>query len=78
MTSPMWMWIWAVSYTHLVAFSTTEAAMRACKAEGVREAVCTMWQDDGAETPMAVSYTHLFETETDMTEFEGKLEDITA
>ena len=27
--------------------------MRACKAEGVREAVCTMWQDDGAETPMA-------------------------
>ena len=47
-------WVWnGLAPNFRVAFSTTEAAMRACKAEGVREAVCTMWQDDGAETPMA-------------------------
>lgn len=47
-------WVWnGVAPNFRVAFATTEAAMRACKAEGVREAVCTMWQDDGAETPMA-------------------------
>lgn len=47
-------WVWnGLAPNFGVAFSTTEAAMRACKAEGIREAVCTMWQDDGAETPMA-------------------------
>ncbi|MFD2671391.1 beta-N-acetylhexosaminidase [Marinicrinis sediminis] len=31
-------------------FRTTEAAMQACKQQGIREAFVTLWGDDGAET----------------------------
>ena len=46
-------WVWnGVSPNLKGAKDTTEPAMRAVKEAGIREAVCTMWQDDGAETPM--------------------------
>lgn len=46
-------WVWnGVSPNLELAKNTTEPAMKACKKAGVREAVCTMWQDNGAETPM--------------------------
>lgn len=46
-------WVWnGVSPNLELAKNTTEPAMKACKTAGVREAVCTMWQDNGAETPM--------------------------
>lgn len=47
-------WVWNGIAPNLTkAIKTTEAAMAACKEKGIEEAVCTMWQDDGAETPMA-------------------------
>ena len=41
------------------AKDTTEPAMRAVKEAGIREAVCTMWQDDGAETPMGAGLSSI-------------------
>lgn len=46
-------WVWnGVSPNLKGARQTMEAGLNACKISGVREAFCTMWQDDGAETPM--------------------------
>ena len=53
-------WVWnGLSPNLKGAKDTTEAAMRAVKKAGVREAVCTMWQDDGAETPMGAGLTSI-------------------
>ncbi|HJA94136.1 MAG TPA: beta-N-acetylhexosaminidase [Candidatus Eisenbergiella merdipullorum] len=53
-------WVWnGVSPNLKGAEDTTEAAMSAVKEAGVREAVCTMWQDDGAETPMGAGLTSI-------------------
>ncbi len=53
-------WVWnGVTPNLKGAEDTTEAGMSACKAAGVREAVCTMWQDDGAETPMAAGLSSI-------------------
>ncbi|GAA0332115.1 beta-N-acetylhexosaminidase [Oceanobacillus sp. FSL W7-1281] len=46
-------WTWnGISPNYGKAFATTEAALRACKKENVKEAFVTMWGDNGAETPM--------------------------
>lgn len=53
-------WVWnGVSPNLKGARDTTEPAMRAVKKTGIREAVCTMWQDDGAETPMGAGLTSI-------------------
>lgn len=47
-------WIWngiAPNYSKMEA--TTEAAFRACREEKLDTVVCTLWQDNGAETPAA-------------------------
>lgn len=46
-------WVWngmAPNYGKTLA--TTNAALNACKKEGVREVFATMWGDNGAETPL--------------------------
>ncbi|UUI04235.1 beta-N-acetylhexosaminidase [Oceanobacillus jeddahense] len=46
-------WTWnGISPNYGKAFATTEAALRACKKEKVKEIFVTMWGDNGAETPM--------------------------
>lgn len=53
-------WVWnGISPNLTVARENTEAGLAACKEKGVREAICTMWQDDGAETPMAAGITSI-------------------
>lgn len=53
-------WVWNGTAPNLrLAERTTDAAMCACREAGVKEAVCTMWQDDGAETPMAAGLTSI-------------------
>ena len=53
-------WVWnGVSPNLKGAKATTEPAMRAVKEAGIREAVCTMWQDDGAETPMGAGLSSI-------------------
>ena len=53
-------WVWnGVSPNLKGAKASTEPAMRAVKEAGIREAVCTMWQDDGAETPMGAGLSSI-------------------
>lgn len=45
-------WTWnGISPNYGKALATTEAAIAACKKEGVKETFLTMWGDNGAETP---------------------------
>lgn len=45
-------WTWnGISPNYGKAIATTEAAITACKQEGVQETFVTMWGDNGAETP---------------------------
>lgn len=47
-------WIWngiAPNYSRMAA--TLMPALEACRENGVGEVICTLWQDNGAETPMA-------------------------
>lgn len=47
-------WIWngvAPNYSWMAA--TLMPALEACRENGVSEVICTFWQDNGAETPMA-------------------------
>ncbi|TLS51156.1 beta-N-acetylhexosaminidase [Paenibacillus antri] len=44
-------WTWnGIAPNYGKTFDTTNAALAACKAEGVREVFATMWGDNGAET----------------------------
>lgn len=44
-------WCWnGMVVNYRKAFNATNAALAACKEEGVREVIATMWGDDGAET----------------------------
>ncbi len=44
----IWNWrAWALNYG--LTFATTNAALSACKREGVREVIATLWGDDGTE-----------------------------
>ncbi|MEK5444973.1 beta-N-acetylhexosaminidase [Fredinandcohnia sp. FSL W7-1320] len=49
-------WTWnGISPNYGKAIVTTEAALNACKKEGVKEVFATMWGDNGAETPLTTS-----------------------
>jgi len=44
-------WLWkGLMPDYRKTFSSTNAALAACKAEGIREVVATVWHDNGAET----------------------------
>ncbi|ALC91381.1 glycoside hydrolase [Bacillus sp. FJAT-18017] len=46
-------WTWnGISPNYGRAFATTEAALKACKKEGLQEVFTTLWGDNGAETPL--------------------------
>jgi len=45
------LWTWnGISINYEKAWNTTQAALSACKQEGVKEVFATLWGDDGAET----------------------------
>ncbi|WP_313134666.1 beta-N-acetylhexosaminidase [Anaerocolumna sp.] len=45
-------WIWNGLVPNFTkAFHTTECGLNACKQINIQNAICTMWQDAGAETP---------------------------
>ncbi|NWO14534.1 beta-N-acetylhexosaminidase [Virgibacillus sp.] len=49
-------WTWnGIAPNYGKAIQTTEAALTACKKEGVKEVFATMWGDNGAETPMTTA-----------------------
>lgn len=49
-------WTWnGIAPNYGKAIATTEAALTACKKEGINEVFATMWGDNGAETPLATS-----------------------
>ena len=67
------------------AFWTTKPAIKAAKVTGIRNAFCTMWQDNGAETsqsaglPSVLYFAELgyCDDELDMGEFSDKLKFLT-
>lgn len=49
-------WTWnGISPNYGKAFQTSEAALSACKKEGISEVFTTIWGDNGAETPMTTA-----------------------
>ncbi|MBO0958766.1 beta-N-acetylhexosaminidase [Neobacillus sp. MM2021_6] len=49
-------WTWnGMAPNYGKAIVTTEAAIAACKKEGIKEVFVTMWGDNGAETPFSTS-----------------------
>lgn len=53
-------WTWnglAPNYSKMLA--TTEAALSVCREERMPSVICTLWQDNGAETPMEAGDTAL-------------------
>ncbi|OCA85998.1 glycoside hydrolase [Bacillus sp. FJAT-27225] len=49
-------WTWnGIAPNYGKAMVTSEAALMACKKEGVREVFATMWGDNGAETPLVTA-----------------------
>jgi hexosaminidase len=49
-------WTWnGISPNYGRAFATTEAALTACKKEGIQEIFTTLWGDNGAETPLTTA-----------------------
>ncbi|RIW34237.1 beta-N-acetylhexosaminidase [Bacillus salacetis] len=49
-------WTWnGISPNYGKAMVTSEAALMACKKEGVKEVFATMWGDNGAETPLVTA-----------------------
>ena len=49
-------WTWnGIAPNYGKAIATTEAALTACKEEGVEEIFATMWGDNGAETPLTTA-----------------------
>lgn len=69
-------WIWnglAPNYSKMLA--TTEAALSVCKEAQMQSVICTLWQDNGAETPMeagepalSLFAEHCFKEEVDWKE----------
>ncbi|MGG1678160.1 beta-N-acetylhexosaminidase [Neobacillus sp. NRS-1170] len=50
-------WTWnGLAPNYGKAIATTEAALAACKQEGIGEIFVTLWGDNGAETPVATAY----------------------
>ncbi|MEH7097817.1 beta-N-acetylhexosaminidase [Neobacillus vireti] len=58
-TSPIFAggaWTWSgLAPNYGKAIATTEAALAACKQEGIKEIFVTLWGDNGAETPFAAA-----------------------
>lgn len=49
-------WTWnGIAPNYGKAIATTQAAMAACKKEGIQEVFITLWGDNGAETPFATA-----------------------
>ncbi|MFS0823271.1 beta-N-acetylhexosaminidase [Bacillus sp. 1P02SD] len=49
-------WTWnGISPNYGRAFVTTEAALAACKKDGLQEVFTTLWGDNGAETPLTTA-----------------------
>ncbi len=49
-------WTWGgIAPNYSLAMKSTEAALAACKEQGVERAFCTLWFDNGAETPLATA-----------------------
>ncbi|WHX26128.1 beta-N-acetylhexosaminidase [Virgibacillus halodenitrificans] len=49
-------WTWnGISPNYGKGIATTDAALTACKEEGVNEVIATMWGDNGAETPLTTA-----------------------
>lgn len=49
-------WTWnGIAPNYGKAIATTQAAMAACKKEGIQEMFVTLWGDNGAETPFATA-----------------------
>ncbi|MEH7226066.1 beta-N-acetylhexosaminidase [Bacillus sp. JJ1566] len=49
-------WTWnGISPNYGRAFVTTEAALTACKKDGLQEVFTTLWGDNGAETPLTTA-----------------------
>jgi hypothetical protein len=49
-------WTWnGIAPNYGKAIATSEAALKACKSEGIKEVVVTMWGDNGAETPLTTA-----------------------
>ncbi|MEH7387526.1 beta-N-acetylhexosaminidase [Bacillus sp. JJ1521] len=49
-------WTWnGISPNYGRAFVTTEAALSACKKDGIQEVFTTLWGDNGAETPLTTA-----------------------
>lgn len=49
-------WTWnGISPNYGRAFVTTEAALTACKKDGIQEIITTLWGDNGAETPLTTA-----------------------
>lgn len=46
-------WTWnGIAPNYTAAFKNSRAALSACRETGLEETICTMWQDNGAETPL--------------------------
>ncbi|NBK25424.1 MAG: beta-N-acetylhexosaminidase, partial [Spirochaetia bacterium] len=49
-------WTWGgIAPNYSLAMKSTEAALAACKEMGVQRAFCTLWFDNGAETPLSTA-----------------------
>lgn len=78
-----WKWIGFVPRPSKT-FITTNAALNACKEEGIREVMVTGWADDGCECPISACLfgavlfgEHGYQTEVTLDEFKRRLQFIT-
>lgn len=47
------LWTWnGIAPNYTTAWKNSKEALAACRETGLFETICTMWQDDGAETPI--------------------------
>ncbi len=78
-------WIWnGIAPNYSRSFTCTKAALSTCKKYQVQEVFCTVWLDNGAETPVdailpgAALFAHLgFHDEFDQTELEEEFKNVT-
>ena len=75
-----WRWIGYVPH-HSKTFVSTNAALDACKQEGVKEVITTAWGDDGNEAPLSVLLfgaalfaEHGYHKELNQEQFQERLE----
>lgn len=79
------MWTWNGLVPHYEqTFETTNAALSACKDEGVEDIIATMWGDNGAETNLFTGILglllfaeHAYAKEVDVEEMKGRFKFLT-